>query len=48
MKPLTLEWVEKGEGDFVTARRKLRALRAPNYETVCFRAQQCAEKYLKA
>jgi HEPN domain-containing protein len=48
MKPLTLEWVQKGEGDFATARRELRARRAPNYDAVCFHAQQCAEKYLKA
>ncbi len=48
MKPLTREWVEKAEGDFATASRELRVRRAPNYDAVCFHAQQCAEKYLKA
>lgn len=48
MKPLTLEWVQKAEGDFTTALRELRARKAPNYDAACFHAQQCAEKYLKA
>ena len=48
MKPLTREWVEKAEGDFATASRELRVRRAPNYDAVCFHAQQCAEKYPKA
>jgi HEPN domain-containing protein len=48
MKPLTREWVEKAEGDFTTATRELRARKSPNYDAVCFHAQQCAEKYLKA
>ena len=48
MKPLTQEWIEKAEGDFRTAGRELRAKQLPNYDAVCFHAQQCAEKYLKA
>jgi HEPN domain-containing protein len=48
MKPLTREWVAKAEGDFASARRELRARRDPNYDSACFHAQQCAEKYLKA
>ena len=48
MNPLTLEWVEKAEGDFITATRELRARKAPNFDAVCFHAQQMAEKYLKA
>ena len=48
MKPLTQEWIEKAEGDFRTAGRELRAEQLPNYDAVCFHAQQCAEKYLKA
>ena len=48
MKPLTKEWVDKAEGDFITAKRELRARKAPNYDAACFHAQQCAEKYLKA
>jgi HEPN domain-containing protein len=48
MKPLTSEWVEKAEGDFATASREIRARKSPNFDAVCFHAQQCAEKYLKA
>ena len=48
MKPATLEWIEKAEGDFATAGRESRVRKAPNYDAVCFHAQQCAEKYLKA
>ncbi len=48
MKPLTQEWVVKAEGDFITATRELAAEDDLNYDAVCFHAQQCAEKYLKA
>jgi HEPN domain-containing protein len=48
MNPAVAEWVAKAEGDFRTAGRELRARKAPNYDAVCFHAQQCAEKYLKA
>ncbi|OHB70937.1 MAG: DNA-binding protein [Planctomycetes bacterium RBG_13_63_9] len=48
MKPITVEWVEKAEGDFATLLREARARKDPNYDAACFHAQQCAEKYLKA
>ncbi len=48
MKPLTSEWVAKAEGDFHSAVRELRARKDPNYDSSCFHAQQCVEKYLKA
>jgi HEPN domain-containing protein len=48
MKLLTREWVNKAEGDHNTARREIRARKLPNYDSACFHAQQCAEKYLKA
>jgi len=48
MNPAVDEWVSKAEGDFATAGRELRARKSPNYDAVCFHAQQCAEKYLKA
>ena len=48
MRDLTTEWVEKAEGDYATARREIRARRRPNYDAVCFHAQQTVEKYLKA
>jgi len=48
MKPLTLEWVEKAEEDFISAQREYRARNRPNYDAACFFAQQCIEKYIKA
>ena len=48
MNPAIAEWVQKAEGDFLTAGRELRARKSPNYDAVCFHSQQCAEKYLKA
>jgi len=47
MKPITAEWVKKAEADFATMERESRARKNPNYDGVCFHAQQCAEKYLK-
>lgn len=47
MNPLTLEWISKAEGDFVSAGRELRARKTPNYDSACFHAQQCVEKYIK-
>ena len=47
MKPITREWVEKAEEDFRVARREQGAKPAA-YNAVCFHAQQCVEKYLKA
>jgi len=48
MKPITQEWVNKAEGDFATAQRELQVQQMANYDAVCFHAQQCIEKYLKA
>lgn len=48
MNPLTVEWIEKAEGDLLTAQREYRARVRPNYDAVCFHSQQTAEKYLKA
>ena len=47
MKPLSLEWIEKAEGDFHSLECEVRARKHPNYDAACFHAQQCAEKYLK-
>lgn len=48
MNPLTLEWIDKAEGDFATTSREMCVRKMPNYDAVCFHAQQTAEKYLKA
>ena len=48
MNPKTQEWIDKAEGDWATMRRENRVRKQPNYDAVCFHAQQCAEKYFKA
>lgn len=48
MNPLTDEWVQKAESDFLITGRLLRVRKIPVNDAVCFHAQQCAEKYLKA
>ena len=48
MKRLTLEWVEKAEGDFISSQREYRESNRPNYNAECFFSQQCIEKYIKA
>lgn len=48
MKPETVEWVVKADADLATAKREAAVVESPNYDAVCFHAQQCAEKYLKA
>jgi len=48
MKPLTIEWVAKAEADYCMACRELNDADTPNFDGVCFHAQQAAEKYIKA
>lgn len=48
MKEIYLEWINKAEGDYHTALRDFRARKYPNYDSACFHAQQCIEKYCKA
>ncbi len=47
MNPLTLEWIEKAEGDYKAA-KWLQQAPDPGHDAICFHAQQCIEKYLKA
>ena len=47
MNPLTLEWIEKAEEDYNIAQLAQQASR-PFHNSICFHAQQCIEKYLKA
>jgi len=42
------EWLEKAEGDLLTASHTLKLARRCPTDAVCFHAQQCAEKYVKA
>jgi len=48
MNAIVAEWIEKAEGDYRTAEREARVHKGPSYDAVCFHAEQCAEKYLKA
>lgn len=48
MSALITEWINKGEGDRLTAKRESEVIDAPNWDAVCFHAQQAVEKYLKA
>lgn len=41
-------WIKKAEGDLKTAEHALTLKERCPFDTVCFHAQQCAEKYLKA
>ncbi|OIP64760.1 MAG: hypothetical protein COW52_05155 [Nitrospirae bacterium CG17_big_fil_post_rev_8_21_14_2_50_50_9] len=41
-------WIEKAENDFRNAEHTLTLEVDCPFDTVCFHAQQCAEKYLKA
>ena len=47
MNPLTEEWVEKAEGDYTVAQQSEQGQNPVN-DVICFLAQQCVEKYLKA
>ena len=47
MKKITEEWIVKAEKDYLVAMRELSA-RPLAGEAVCFHAQQCIEKYMKA
>lgn len=47
MNPLTLEWIERAEGDFTVAKENQQGNNPVNH-VICFLAQQCVEKYLKA
>ena len=42
------EWVQKAENDLRNAAHTLKIARQCPTDTVCFHAQQCVEKYLKA
>jgi len=48
MKPAAREWVAKAEEDFLAAIDLSRRRKAPLWSSVCFHAQQSAEKYLKS
>jgi len=40
-------WIKKAENDLITAKHSMTIKPTPPFDTICFHAQQCAEKYLK-
>jgi HEPN domain-containing protein len=48
MKPLTRDWVEKAEGDFLVATQIMRRRKNRVLDAACFHCQQSVEKYFKA
>ena len=42
------DWIDKAEGDWATMLREAAVEVDANFDAVCFHAQQCGEKYLKA
>lgn len=42
------EWIDKAETDYRVAQRELAVEDEPDYGPVCFHAQQCVEKLMKA
>jgi HEPN domain-containing protein len=48
LNAVVAEWVAKAEGDYLTASREFMISSSPNYDAVCFHAQQCVEKLMKA
>jgi len=45
---LVRQWMKKAENDLINAKNSINIKPKPPLDTVCFHAQQCAEKYLKA
>lgn len=42
------EWISKAEGDYLVAKREMRARKYQNFDAICFHCQQAVEKYMKA
>jgi HEPN domain-containing protein len=48
MNSVIEEWMKKAEADYRTAERESAVQSGANYDAVCFLAQQCIEKLMKA
>ncbi len=45
---IAIQWIKKGDHDLITAVHTLSLTEQCPYDTICFHAQQCVEKYVKA
>ena len=41
-------WIKKAENDLIAAKILFKTKPEPPLDIICFHAQQCAEKYIKA
>ena len=48
MNATVQEWLRKAEADYKTAQRENQATQDFNHDAVCFHAQPCIEKWMKA
>ena len=48
MNPLTQQWLDRAAEDYRIMLRESQVTEDPGYNAICFHAQQCAEKLLKA
>jgi len=48
MNATVKEWVQKAEEDFNIVERESRVRKHPSFNGICFHAQQCIEKLMKA
>ena len=48
MNATVKEWIEKAEEDFHILERESRVRKNPSFNGICFHAQQCIEKLMKA
>ena len=45
---IIVQWIQKAENDIIAANQIIALSKNCPFDTVCFHAQQCIEKYLKA
>jgi len=47
MNETVRQWIDKADGDFDAAKQLIAGCR-PNFDAICYHAQQCIEKLMKA
>ncbi len=48
INPLTSEWIERADGNYITATILAQAMGSRGYDQICYHSQECVEQYLKA